>query len=87
MSASDVTLSIHDQGTGISKENLDRLFRLDETFKSQGTSGEPGTGLGLILCKEYLEMNGGTLTVDSEEGKGSTFSLTLSLLPGFRLSP
>lgn len=72
-----VSFFIRDHGVGISKENLERLFQLDNKFKSQGTTGESGTGLGLILCHDYLAMLGGNLEVSSEEGKGSTFTVTL----------
>ncbi|MFC2102236.1 ATP-binding protein [Bacteroidota bacterium] len=72
-----ISLSIRDNGIGISPENLSRLFQLDNNYKSEGTAGEPGTGLGLILCKEYLEMHGGYMDIISEEGNGSTFTLTI----------
>ncbi|MBN1198190.1 MAG: tetratricopeptide repeat-containing sensor histidine kinase [Bacteroidales bacterium] len=72
-----VSLYIRDNGIGISHENLDRLFQLDNNYKSQGTAGEAGTGLGLILCREYISMHGGKLEVTSQEGKGSTFTIIL----------
>jgi signal transduction histidine kinase len=68
---------IADNGTGISPENLARLFNLTTHFTERGTSGESGTGLGLLLCKEMVERNGGTIGVESEPGKGSTFWFTL----------
>ena len=66
---------------GIGQENIDRLFR--EFYTSNGTSNESGTGLGLILCKEFLTKNGGTIRVSSEAGKGSTFSFTLPVAEKF----
>jgi PAS domain S-box-containing protein len=71
----DVTVS--DNGTGISKENLDKLFRIDSYYSTSGTLGETGTGLGLIICKEFVEKNGGIIKVESEEGKGSSFTFSL----------
>ena len=70
-----IEISVIDTGVGISKENLDKLF--NEYYTSKGTANESGTGLGLMLCKEFLTKNGGNLKVESEEGKGSTFSFTL----------
>ena len=58
---------------------LDKVFRIEENYKSKGTSGESGTGLGLILCKEYIEMNGGNIKIISDPEKGSTFTLELPL--------
>lgn len=66
-----------DNGTGISKENQDKLFRLDTHFSTLGTKKEVGTGLGLLLCKEQLELNGGKIWVESEAEQGSKFIFTL----------
>ncbi len=74
-----VTIDVADTGVGISQEKLDRLFNLDTRFSNYGTEGEKGTGIGLMLCKEMVENNGGHLTVKSIEGKGSVFSFTLPL--------
>jgi two-component system, sensor histidine kinase and response regulator len=68
-------ISVQDTGIGISKENQDRLFK--EFYTSNGTSNESGTGLGLMLCKEFLSKNNGYIAVKSEEGKGSIFTFTL----------
>ncbi|NOU58585.1 sensor histidine kinase [Marinifilum caeruleilacunae] len=70
-------IQVIDQGIGIDKENIDKLFRIDLKYKSSGTAGEKGTGLGLLLCKEFVEANGGNIEVKSELGKGSTFIFTL----------
>ena len=72
-----IRLSVTDNGTGISEENLQKLFKIDEKFKCNGTSNEKGTGLGLILCKEFVEKNDGEITVESKIGEGSTFSFTV----------
>lgn len=70
------TISVIDTGVGMSKESLEKLFKAD-VFSTRGTHNEYGTGLGLMLCKEFAEKNGGSLFVESELGKGSTFSFTL----------
>ena len=73
----NLEVSIVDEGIGIPEEHLGKLFRSDEKFKSTGTDGEKGTGLGLIICREFVEKNGGQIRVRSKAGKGSTFSFTL----------
>jgi len=72
-----VTVYVRDSGVGMSKSTLDKLFRIDENVSSKGTAGEKGTGLGLILCKEFVEKHGGQIWVESQEGKGSTFYFTI----------
>ena len=72
-----VKVAISDTGIGLSKKNSAKLFRIDTRYKQLGTSHEKGTGLGLILCKEFIERNGGKIGVESEFGKGSTFFFTL----------
>ena len=72
-----VHISVKDSGIGMNKNMLDNLFCLDVNTKRSGTDGEYSTGLGLILCKDFIEKHGGKLWIDSEEGKGSTFHLTL----------
>jgi two-component system, sensor histidine kinase and response regulator len=71
-----VEIYVEDTGIGISPENLDRLFG-NNYFTTKGTGNESGTGLGLKLCKEFLEKNGGQITVSSKPGHGSTFTVTL----------
>jgi signal transduction histidine kinase len=75
----EVEVSIMDEGIGISSEQLEKLFRIDEKFKSTGTAGEKGTGLGLIICREFVEKNGGEIHVSSSPGKGSVFSFTIPM--------
>ncbi len=70
-------VSVTDTGIGINPENQKNLFRIDEQYRRDGTANEKGTGLGLILCKEFAEKNGGVLWVESEEGNGSRFSITV----------
>jgi signal transduction histidine kinase len=76
-----VEISIKDSGIGMSQEVQEKLFRLSEQINRKGTDGELSTGLGLFLCKEFIEKHNGTLRVESEEGKGSTFSFTVPCLP------
>jgi len=76
-----IRVSVIDDGTGISEENQNKLFKIDQKFKSNGTCNEKGTGLGLILCKEFVEMNDAEIKVESKPSEGSTFSFTI---PGNR---
>ncbi len=71
-----VMVSVTDTGVGMSKEVITQLFRLDKKYSSKGTANEKGTGLGLILCKEFIENNGGQISVESEPGKGSKFTIS-----------
>ncbi|MCP4345005.1 MAG: hybrid sensor histidine kinase/response regulator [Desulfobacterales bacterium] len=70
-------VTVSDNGVGIKDENKEKLFRIDVHHSTLGTSKEVGTGLGLILCKEFAEKNGGEIWVESEFGKGSNFRFTL----------
>jgi ligand-binding sensor domain-containing protein/signal transduction histidine kinase len=70
-------VSIIDQGVGITPENIERLFKIEDKIKTEGTAGEKGTGLGLIICQEFVENNHGTIEVSSAPGKGSTFTFTV----------
>ncbi len=72
-----VEVSIKDNGIGMSEKETRKLFRVDINFSRNGTGGEIGTGLGLILCKEFIEKNGGTIWVESMTGKGSKFLFTI----------
>ncbi|NJO87730.1 MAG: hypothetical protein HC831_01300 [Chloroflexia bacterium] len=74
-----VKISIADNGIGIPANKLSKLFRIDEATSTKGTENEKGTGLGLVLCKEFVERNGGKIWVESEAGKGSTFHFTIPL--------
>jgi len=72
-----VDISVTDNGIGISREHLDKLFSIDSNVVSYGTDGEQGTGLGLILCKEFVDKNSGAIRVESEVGAGSTFTISI----------
>jgi PAS domain S-box-containing protein len=74
-----VNISVRDTGIGMSSEIAGNLFRIDHKSNRPGTNGEPGTGLGLLLCKEFAEKHGGTIEVESREGIGSTFTISLPL--------
>ena len=74
-----VCLSVHDNGVGISKERIEKLFDSKINSTTIGTANEQGTGLGILICKEMAEKNQGKLWIESEEGTGSTFSFTLPL--------
>ena len=74
-----VEISVRDTGIGMSKGLIDDLFRLDANTGRKGTDGEPSTGLGLMICKDFIEKNGGELFIESEEGKGSDFKFTVPM--------
>lgn len=76
----EVLMSVADTGTGISPENIGKLFRIDVQFTNIGTSGERGTGLGLKLCKDLIEAQKGRIWVESELGKGTIFRFTLPIV-------
>ncbi|MFC2086252.1 ATP-binding protein [Bacteroidota bacterium] len=70
-------IMVEDEGVGISEEDQKKLFRIDVKYKTFGTSGEKGTGLGLILCKEFVEKNNGKISVESKLKEGSKFIFTV----------
>lgn len=72
-----VILDIIDTGIGMTEEQMKKLFKINTHFTTTGTKNEKGAGLGLLLCKEFVEANQGTLSVKSEPGNGSQFSVTL----------
>ncbi|MBL6445640.1 tetratricopeptide repeat protein [Fulvivirga sp. 29W222] len=72
-----IEVAVEDSGVGISEEILDNLFRIDSRNSTKGTLGEVGTGLGLIICKEFVESNAGELQVESGVGEGSIFRFTV----------
>jgi signal transduction histidine kinase len=74
-----IKICVADSGVGMDYETITKLFKVENTKSSEGTENEQGTGLGLILCKEFTEKNGGTIYVESELGKGSRFYFTLPL--------
>jgi signal transduction histidine kinase len=72
-----VVVCISDNGVGISNENQKKLFRLDEKISTPGTSNEKGTGLGLLLCKEFIGKNNGEIWVESQINQGTRFYFSL----------
>ncbi|MEI7982073.1 MAG: HAMP domain-containing sensor histidine kinase, partial [Bacteroidota bacterium] len=74
-------IRVKDTGTGITPEILNKIFRIESKYSKKGTEMERGTGLGLILCKEFAEKHGGSILVETEPGKGSCFMTTLPLYP------
>jgi signal transduction histidine kinase len=73
----NVIISINDTGIGMSEEQLESLFNISVQANRKGTSGEPSTGLGLVLSKEFTELNQGSIRVESTENSGTTFFVTL----------
>lgn len=73
----NLKVSISDTGVGMSPEVIAKLFRIDTKYSTSGTANEKGTGLGLILCKDFVEKNGGVMGVESTVGQGSVFFFTL----------
>ncbi len=73
----ELMITVSDNGTGIKKESINKLFRIEESTSTTGTQNEKGTGLGLLLCKEFILKHNGRIWVESEWGKGSEFHFTL----------
>ncbi len=74
-------IAVTDSGVGIDKDDLDKLFRIDASHSTPGTNNEKGTGLGLTLCREFVEKNHGQISVQSTLGEGSSFIFTLPRSP------
>ncbi len=74
-----VQMSVSDQGVGMDQETMDKLFKLNSNISTKGTSGEKGTGLGLLLCKEFMDAHNGTVSVKSEPENGSEFYMQFPL--------
>ena len=74
-----IVVKINDSGIGMAPELRNKLFQIDEKTSRPGTEGETSTGLGLLLCKEFIEKHGGKIWVESSVGQGSTFSFSLPL--------
>jgi len=77
VSETDNKISIIDEGVGISADHLEKLFKIEDKIKTNGTAGEKGTGLGLIICKEFVDSNNGTISAFSNEVQGTTFTFTV----------
>jgi PAS domain S-box-containing protein len=76
--ADKVTVAVKDDGVGMDEQTLASLFALGRKDSRLGTAGEKGTGLGLVLCKEFIEKHGGTIRVESQPDQGATFFFTLT---------
>jgi signal transduction histidine kinase len=79
---SSVTISVSDNGIGITHDNLTKLFNISEIHTTLGSAEEKGTTLGLLLCKEFVEKHGGRIWVESKQGQGSDFIFTLPVFTG-----
>ena len=75
-------IKVTDSGVGISQDRLERIFDIDKSKTTEGTRNEPGTGLGLLICKDFVEKHGGTIGVESKEGEGSTFYFRIPRITG-----
>ena len=73
----DILFSVSDNGVGIDEERLKKLFDISQFQTTLGTAKEKGTGFGLLLCKEFVDKQGGKIWVESEIGKGSIFYFTI----------
>jgi PAS domain S-box-containing protein len=71
-------ISVKDTGVGIKREDLNKIFEVGSGFSTRGTENEKGTGLGLLLCKEFVERHHGKIWVESEESKGSMFTFSIN---------
>ena len=78
-----IIISVTDTGKGMDADEIEKLFSISTHFSHSGTSGERGTGIGLLLCKELVELNGGKLLVSSTVGKGSSFYFSLPLVQAY----
>ncbi|BAX80057.1 sensor histidine kinase [Labilibaculum antarcticum] len=74
---SELKVLVSDNGVGIPKDKVQKIFHINQNYTTLGTNKEKGTGLGLLLCKEFVEKHEGNIWVESEEGKGSIFYFTL----------
>jgi signal transduction histidine kinase len=74
-----IKVKVADMGIGIPSDRIEKLFDIDRTYSTDGTAGETGTGLGLILCKEFVDKNGGRIWVESKPDQGSVFIFTLPM--------
>lgn len=73
----DIIITVSDNGIGMSQNTISKLWQIADLYTTPGTKGEKGTGLGLMLCKEFVEKHNGKIWVESEVGKGSDFKFTM----------
>jgi len=78
VSSEKIRVSVKDSGIGMNPDLIQKLFQINEQVSRAGTEGESSSGLGLIICKEFIEKQGGEITVESKESMGSTFHITLN---------
>jgi len=76
-SEEEIQICVSDNGIGLSQDKINRLFKIEDSFTTVGTEQETGTGLGLILCHDFLEQHEGNISVESELNKGTTFKITI----------
>ncbi len=81
-----VLISIKDQGIGMEPETCNNIFKLDKNVSNVGTAGEKGTGLGLLICKDFITAHQGKIWADSKLGQGTTFNILLPRIPSFKLN-
>ena len=74
-----IEICVRDTGIGIPQSSVEKLFKIGDKIRSVGTDGELSTGLGLILCKEFVEKHDGKIRAESQQGIGSSFYFTLPL--------
>lgn len=79
MNKNNVLIKIRDTGVGMSESKIKKLFQLDNNITTVGTNNEKGTGLGLLICHEFVLLNKGKIIVESKEGKGSIFTITIPI--------
>lgn len=84
---SSVTISVSDNGIGIAPKIVSNLFDITQVYSTKGTADEKGTGLGILLCKEFVEKHGGKIWVESKLGKGSEFKFTLPTAHSTKVTP
>jgi signal transduction histidine kinase len=75
----NIVISVKDNGQGMSCEDCNKLFKIDSGYTAVGTNNEKGTGIGLILCKEFIDKHDGSIWVESEQGEGSTFRFSIPM--------
>ncbi len=76
---SNASITVSDNGVGMTDETIKKIFDISQTYTTKGTAEENGTGFGLLLCQEFIELNGGKIWIESELGKGSHINFTTSL--------
>lgn len=83
----EVSLTVTDDGVGMNEEKIEKLFKITDNISTKGTRGETGTGLGLLLCLEFVTKNGGRISVKSAPGKGSAFTIVFPAVRAFEKIP